>query len=157
MIDENTSLVKRLKGTAICNIPIETAHITNTLRQGSDSNGLLLVKLKRKLKFRGHVYFETVSPDSVYAGLCYLNKNNFLYHGINSNMMCLPTLLKNLAEDKNTTTEDSIYSKKKMRTPCISMSVIHTEAVVWRCSVEKMFCRKGVLRNFAKFTGKHLC
>ena len=20
-----------------------------------------------------------------------------------------------------------------------------------------MFCRKGVLRNFAKFTGKHLC
>ena len=27
-----------------------------------------------------------------------------------------------------------------------------TEANVWRCSV-----RKGVLRNFAKFTGKHLC
>ena len=21
----------------------------------------------------------------------------------------------------------------------------------------KVFCRKGVLRNFAKFTGKHLC
>ena len=28
----------------------------------------------------------------------------------------------------------------------------HTEAVSQRCSV-----RKGVLRNFAKFTGKHLC
>ena len=26
------------------------------------------------------------------------------------------------------------------------------EAVAWRCSV-----RKGVLRNFTKFTGKHLC
>ena len=23
-----------------------------------------------------------------------------------------------------------------------------------RCSAEKVFCRKGVLRNFAKFTGK---
>ena len=27
-----------------------------------------------------------------------------------------------------------------------------TEAVIWRCSV-----KKGVLRNFKKFTGKHLC
>ena len=27
-----------------------------------------------------------------------------------------------------------------------------TEAVVWRWSV-----KKGVLKNFAKFTGKHLC
>ena len=27
-----------------------------------------------------------------------------------------------------------------------------SEAVVWRC-----FVKKGVLRNFAKFTGKHLC
>ena len=23
--------------------------------------------------------------------------------------------------------------------------------------LSKMFCKKGVLRNFAKFTGKHLC
>ena len=28
----------------------------------------------------------------------------------------------------------------------------HVEAVVWRCSV-----KRGVLRNFGKFTGKHLC
>ena len=29
---------------------------------------------------------------------------------------------------------------------------LSTEAVAQRCSV-----KKGVLRNFAKFTGKHLC
>ena len=34
---------------AICNIPVETADITNTL-QRMDSNGLLLVKLKKEVK-----------------------------------------------------------------------------------------------------------
>ena len=30
--------------------------------------------------------------------------------------------------------------------------------LIWyRSSLPKGFCRKGVLRNFAKFTGKHLC
>ena len=38
----------RLKG-AICNIPIESNDIINTLPGGADSNGLLMVKLKRKL------------------------------------------------------------------------------------------------------------
>ena len=27
----------------------------------------------------------------------------------------------------------------------------------FRNSCPEMFCKKGVLRNFAKFTGKHLC
>ena len=26
-----------------------------------------------------------------------------------------------------------------------------------RCSRPEVFCKKGILRNFAKFTGKHLC
>ena len=28
---------------------------------------------------------------------------------------------------------------------------------LFRSSRPKVFCKKGVLRNFAKFTGKHLC
>ena len=27
----------------------------------------------------------------------------------------------------------------------------------FRSSLSEVFCKKGVLRNFAKFTGKHLC
>ena len=27
----------------------------------------------------------------------------------------------------------------------------------YKAVVQKVFCKKGVLRNFAKFTGKHLC
>ena len=28
---------------------------------------------------------------------------------------------------------------------------------LYRCSCPEVFCKKGVLRNFAKFTGKRLC
>ena len=30
-------------------------------------------------------------------------------------------------------------------------------SVCYRSSRPEVFCKKGVLRNFAKFTGKHLC
>ena len=53
--------------SAICNIPIETMDITNTLLQGADSSELLIVKLKRKLIFKDHVYFQAVSPESIDA------------------------------------------------------------------------------------------
>ena len=39
----------------------------------------------------------------------------------------------------------------------IEISGESLETVVRRCSVKKMFCKKGVLRNFVKFTGKQLC
>ena len=32
-----------------------------------------------------------------------------------------------------------------------------TEFYILRSSRPKVFCKKGILRNFAKFTGKHLC
>ena len=42
---------------SICNIPIETANICNILPRPSYSNGLIVVTLKRDLKYRGYVYF----------------------------------------------------------------------------------------------------
>ena len=36
-------------------------------------------------------------------------------------------------------------------------SVLFTLAIIYRSSRQKVFCKNGVLRNFAKFTGKHLC
>ena len=33
----------------------------------------------------------------------------------------------------------------------------HTEAVVRRCSIKKVFYKKGVLKSITKLTGKHLC
>ena len=51
---------------SICNIPIEIANICNILPRPSDSNGLIVVKLKRDLKYRGYVYFEPVCPNIIY-------------------------------------------------------------------------------------------
>ena len=71
----------KLKG-AICNVPIDTKNITNVLPQGANSNGIVMIKLKRKLMFRGHVYFEAVSPEAVRIALQYLKLNNPLYSDI---------------------------------------------------------------------------
>ena len=54
----------KLNGT-ICNIPSDTSDITNVLSHGADSSVLIMVKLKCKLSFRGHVCFSPVSLESV--------------------------------------------------------------------------------------------
>ena len=89
----------KLKG-AICNIPIETIDITNTLPQGAE---FLMVKLKRKLNFRGHVYFQEVSHESIYTTLSYLKGNNVF--NINIDMASFPIYLTNLSGKKLTDSE----------------------------------------------------
>ena len=76
----------KIKGS-ICNVPIDTVTVANTLPQGADSNGIVMIKLKRKLVYRGHVYFEAVSPETeaeaaVQSALQYLKSNNPLHHDI---------------------------------------------------------------------------
>ena len=39
----------KLKGS-ICNVPIDTNDVTNILPRGADINGIIMIKLKRKLK-----------------------------------------------------------------------------------------------------------
>ena len=46
----------------ICNVPTDVVSTCNTLPRPADSNGLVTVKLKRKLEYRIHVYFEPVRP-----------------------------------------------------------------------------------------------
>ena len=72
---------RKIKG-AICNVPIEADTICNILPRGIDSNGLILLKLKRKLCYRGHVLFESVRPDIVQTALNYLKQNNPLYNNV---------------------------------------------------------------------------
>ena len=90
----------KLKGS-ICNIPIETAEVTNVLPRGADSNGLIVVKLKRKLSYRGHVYFEAVRPESIHKALQYLKHNNPLYSDIDIALSNIPNDLLSLSSDVN--------------------------------------------------------
>ena len=80
----------KLKG-AICNISIETMDIANTLPQGADRSGFL--------NFRGHVYIQAVSPESIYAAPSYLKENNTFYSNINIDMTSLPISLIDLIID----------------------------------------------------------
>ena len=71
----------KIKG-AVCNVPVEADSMCNIVPRGTDSNGLILMKLKRKLSYRGHVLFEPVRRDVVNLVLDYLKQNNFLYDNI---------------------------------------------------------------------------
>ena len=52
----------KMKGS-ICNIPVMEVDVyCKMLPRPANSNGLLIVKLKRKLEYKGHKVFESVSP-----------------------------------------------------------------------------------------------
>jgi hypothetical protein len=52
---------RKIKG-AICNVPVEYSQTCNVLPRPPDRSGIILLKLKRKLQFRSHVYFQAVRP-----------------------------------------------------------------------------------------------
>ena len=71
----------KIKGS-ICNVLIEIQNICNILSRPEVSNGLILVKLKRDLKYRGHVYLEPVRSHVIYQALTYLKSHNKFYEDI---------------------------------------------------------------------------
>ena len=71
----------KIKGS-VCNVPIDNNDLSSILPRPADSNGIVIVKLKRKLQYKGHVYFETVRPQFVYDFLCYLKTYNHLYSDV---------------------------------------------------------------------------
>ena len=50
---------------AICYIPVEYDQTCNILPHPPERSGIIRSKLKRKLEFRGHVYFQAVHPQVV--------------------------------------------------------------------------------------------
>ena len=72
---------RKIKG-AICNVPVECEHTCKVLPRPSSSSGIILLKLKRKLEFRGHVYFQAVRPQLLLNALHWLKNNNPLYKSI---------------------------------------------------------------------------
>ena len=73
-----------IKGS-ICNIPVSEVDVNfNMLPRPADSNGLIIVKLKQKLEYKGHVVFEAVRPDLVIQFLEFFRSHNDLYSDIES-------------------------------------------------------------------------
>ena len=66
----------KIKGNII-NVPVDTENICNILPRSCDSNGLIIVKLKRHMKYQGHVFFEPVWPSMIFEALEYLKTHMF--------------------------------------------------------------------------------
>ena len=64
------------------NVPVNAANICNILPWPAVSNGLIVVKLKCDLKFRGYVYFKPVNQHIIYKALTYLKSQNKLHEDI---------------------------------------------------------------------------
>ena len=61
---------------------------------------------------------------------------------------CFEVLRSTISRVRNSWVEYFSFRKKKLS---------KVELISFRCSHPDVLCEKGVLRNFAKFTGKHLC
>ena len=72
---------RKIKG-AIRNVPVECDKTCQTLPRAPESSGIIFLKLKRKLQFRGHVYYQAVRPEIVLNALNWLKANNELYKTI---------------------------------------------------------------------------
>ena len=66
----------------IVNVPVNVSETCNHFPRDGNCEEVILVKLKRKLSFKGHVYFEPVSLLRVRAALEFLQKVNPLYEDV---------------------------------------------------------------------------
>ena len=94
----------KLKGS-ICNVPIDI-DVSNILPRQPNSNNILIVKLKRKLQYRGRVSFEPVRPVFVLSLLSYLKENNPLYRDVVIETENIPLNLVTEAEESQNETVD---------------------------------------------------
>ena len=65
-------------------------------------SGIIVIKLKRKLHFRGvHVYFEAVRPEFIMSALNWLKASNPLYKDIQTDCSNIGVELTNMTQANN--------------------------------------------------------
>ena len=76
--------------------------MANLFLQCPDINGLVVLKLKRKINYQGLVYFEAVRPETVVHASLHLRQNNALYSDLEMVLDDIPSDLLSLsAENEN--------------------------------------------------------
>lgn len=88
----------KIKG-AICNIPIDINNSLKVLPRNSTNRSIYFVKMKKKLSFKGHVFFQPVQPINIYEALLNLKLNNEPYSDIEIDLDGIPQELLNLIEN----------------------------------------------------------
>ena len=93
---------RKIRG-AICNVPVSCEETCHVLPRPPDSSGIIMLKLKRKLQFRGHVYFQAVRPEVVLHALQWLQRNNELYENVVINLENIDRELSSLCDHEQET------------------------------------------------------
>ena len=103
--------LQKLKGS-LFNISTETSNTCNFFPRPADSNGLIVVKLKRDLKYKGYDFFEAVCPNAIYQALNYLKTHNKLYEDISiSEGLSSKEMIDFSGIDKHEDVTESIHAK----------------------------------------------
>ena len=92
---------RKVKG-AICNVPVECDQTSSLLPRPPERSGIILLKLRRKFQFRGHVYFQAVRPHFVLQALQWLKANITLHKDIQIDVNDIDTNLTVLHETEKT-------------------------------------------------------
>ena len=90
---------RKIKG-AICNVPFGYDETCNILPHPPERSGIILLKLKRKIQFRGHVFFEAVRPEFVMTALNWLKANNILHKDIQIDCTNISTELTSIMNNE---------------------------------------------------------
>ena len=83
---------QKIVSGAICNVPVNCDQTCKILPTPPARSGIIMLKLKCKLEFRGHVSFQAVHPQLVENALNWLMQNNALYNNVTTDM-------SNISED----------------------------------------------------------
>ena len=97
---------RKIKG-AICNVPVECDQTCKILPRPPERSGIIMLKLKRKLEFRGHVYFQAVRPEVVLNALNWLKVNNPFYTNISVDIGNIGRDLTTSQQNNNVSDEDN--------------------------------------------------
>ena len=73
-----------LKGSVV-NIPVNEKEVCSTLPRTPQRAGLIPLRLKRRIKYKGHVKFQFIRPDKIRDALHWLQLNNPLNQHIKEN------------------------------------------------------------------------
>ena len=97
---------KKVSG-AICNVPFNCDKTCKILPRPPARSGIIMLKLKSKLEFLCHIYFQAVHPQLVENALNWLMQNNALYNNVTTDMSNISEDLKTLQNDAPTDTDTS--------------------------------------------------
>ena len=101
---------RKIKGV-VCNVPVSCEETCKVLPRPPDSSGIIMLKLKRKLQFRGHVYFQAVRPRVIETALQWLQSNNPLYQ---STMVDLTNIDDQLTSIGQNESDDTVVSDNEL-------------------------------------------